>query len=202
MNAVELEKMTGVPSRTIYRLLNEPTGNPTLEVLKKISSFFQVSVSQLIGEESIGTQMIPLLNNEEMLDYINGKISAESFKHISVDIPLSNNCFATVAQDETMEPFIPIKSILVVDPSKEPNNRDFVLLIETDGSSKIRQIITDGRDRYVMTLNPNFQKSAEPLIEYSNIVVAPIVHYRTNLFDISSNNDSLSIKLSSSNTVK
>lgn len=46
LNALELERLTGVPSSTIYRLLKDKDGNPTIEVLKKLASFFKsLSVS-------------------------------------------------------------------------------------------------------------------------------------------------------------
>ena len=61
LNALELEQLTGVPASTIYRLLKDKSGNPTIDILKKLSSFFQITVSQLIGEDPIGCKQIPLI---------------------------------------------------------------------------------------------------------------------------------------------
>ncbi|STP13916.1 helix-turn-helix domain-containing protein [Legionella bozemanae] len=39
LNALELERLTGVPSSTIYRLLKDKGGNPTIDVLKSYLLF-------------------------------------------------------------------------------------------------------------------------------------------------------------------
>ncbi|HAT8977554.1 TPA: helix-turn-helix domain-containing protein, partial [Legionella pneumophila subsp. pneumophila] len=89
LNALEIERLTGVPASTIYRLLKSD-GNPTIEVLKKLATFFQITVSQLIGEEPIGCKQIPLVPALEVANFF--KLNPEEkskFDSIPIDFPLN-----------------------------------------------------------------------------------------------------------------
>src|SRR6185295_5155565 len=120
LNALELERLTGVPSSTIYRILKDKKGNPTIEVLKKLSRFFQITVSQLIGEEPIGCKHIPVIPSIEILNYLENQTNAEEhYSRIPIDFPLNSKSFATHSQDNMMEPFILINSIIIIDPEKK-----------------------------------------------------------------------------------
>ncbi|QBS13517.1 helix-turn-helix domain-containing protein [Legionella geestiana] len=186
LNALELERMTGVPSSTIYRLLKGSAANPTVEVLKKISSFFQITISQLIGEEPMGCKQIPLIQPNKIWEFIAHPMKFYSdLKKVPVDFPLGNNCFATIAMDNLMEPFILINSMVIVDPDREICNKDFVLLISNEASlPKIRQTIFDGDDCYIRVLNSNCNIDIEKISFDDYVFCGSIVHYRTNLFDM------------------
>lgn len=186
LNALELEHMTGVPSSTIYRLLKKKDGNPTIEVLKKLSSFFMITVSQLIGEEPIGCKQIPLVPTNEIVNFfqLNQEKKSE-LQTIAIDFPVNTKCFATFSQDNMMEPFILINSIVIVDPEREISNKDFVLLIGNNNNTpKIRQLISDGDEFYLNILNSNFPMEFTKLNKNDYSFIGVIVHYRTNLFDI------------------
>ncbi|STX44780.1 HTH-type transcriptional regulator [Legionella donaldsonii] len=190
LNVLELERMTGVPSSTIYRLLKNKNGNPTIEVLKKLSSFFQITVSQLIGEEPIDCKQIPLIQPTEICSFL--KLSQEGrtqFNTIPIEFPTNNRCFATFSQDNMMEPFILVNSIVIIDPERDITNKDFVLLIKNENDSpKIRQIISDGEDFYIKILNSNFPIQIKRINLNAYTFKGVIVHYRTNLFDMGKNN--------------
>lgn len=185
LNALELERLTGVPSSTIYRLLKDTNGNPTIEVLKKLSSFFQVTVSQLIGEDPIGCKQIPLVQPSDIHSFLNSPQDTRfELDTIPIDFPLSGKCFATFSQDNMMEPFILVNSIVIVDPEREIANKDFVLLIKNkDEKPIIRQIISDGEDFYLKILNSSFPVDLKILNLKNYQFIGVIVHYRTNLFD-------------------
>lgn len=185
LSALELERLTGVPSSTIYRLLKDKGGNPTIEILKKLSSFFQITVSQLIGEEPIGCKQIPLIQPSNIYSFINSpKDSKLELDSIPIDFPLSSKCFATLSQDNMMEPFILVNSIVIVDPEREVANKDFVLLIKNKNENPIiRQIISDGDDFYLKILNSNFPFELKKINLKNYLFIGVIVHYRTNLFD-------------------
>lgn len=185
LNALELERLTGVPSTTIYRLLKDKGGNPTIEILKRLASFFQITVSQLIGEEPIGCKQIPLVPPSLIASFFNysqdEKVNLES---IPIDFPVNNRCFATFSQDNMMEPFILINSIVIVDPDRELSNKDFVLVIKSENEAPIiRQFITDGDDTYLKVLNSNFPIDLKKIEKSKYKFIGVIVHYRTNLFD-------------------
>lgn len=179
--------MTGVPSSKIYRILKNKDGNPTIEVLKKLSGFFQITVSQLIGEEPIGCKQTPIIPPNLVLNYMSLKIEGKSkFQTIAVDFPLNPKSFATYSQDNMKEPFILINSIIIVDPEKEVSNKDFVLIIKNENDiSKIRQVVQDGSDFYLKVLNPSYQIPLTRTLKEDYQFIGVIVHYRTNLFNLS-----------------
>jgi transcriptional regulator with XRE-family HTH domain len=185
VNALELERLTGVPSSTIYRLVKNKDGNPTIEVLKKLASFFQITVSQLIGEDPIGQKQIPLIPTDEIIKFLKSKLAEKlGYRTITVDFPLSIKCFATIAQDELMEPFILRNSIVIIDPEREATNKDFVLFIKKGSTHpQIRQIIKDGADTYLKILNTNYPINISKMSSKAGYdFLGVIVHYRMNLF--------------------
>ncbi|MBN9231815.1 MAG: helix-turn-helix domain-containing protein [Legionella sp.] len=185
LNALELERLTGVPSSTIYRLLKDRDGNPTIEVLKKLSSFFQITVSQLIGEDPFGCKQIPLVQPSDIYSFVNSiSTRKDGMDSVPIDFPLGVKCFATLSQDNMMEPFILVNSIIIVDPERDITNKDFVLLIKgKDDKPIIRQIISDGDDFYLKILNSNFPVGLKKVDPKNFSFIGVIVHYRTNLFD-------------------
>ncbi|KTC83373.1 HTH-type transcriptional regulator [Legionella cherrii] len=190
LNALELERLTGVPSSTIYRLLKDKGGNPTIEVLKKLSSFFQITVSQLIGEDPIGCKQIPFIKPADVFSFLDSsKDTNLEMDSVPIDFPLSSKCFATLSQDNMMEPFILVNSIVIIDPERRITNKDFVLLIKSENEKPIiRQIISDGDDFYLKILNSNFPVELKQINLKNYLFVGVIVHYRTNLFDFGPRN--------------
>lgn len=185
LNALELERMTGVPASTIYRLLKNKAGNPTIEVLKKLSGFFQITVSQLIGEEPIGCKQIPLVPPSEIFNFLNHPEQKSKYQTIPIEFSVNTKCFATFSQDNMMEPFILINSIVIIDPEREISNNDFILLIKNEQEHPvIRQIICDGNQSYLKVLNANFPIGLSKINKHECKFIGSIVHYRTNLFDI------------------
>ncbi|KTC64729.1 HTH-type transcriptional regulator [Legionella adelaidensis] len=181
LNALELERLTGIPSSTIYRLLKN-NGNPTIEVLKKLASFFQITVSQLIGEEHIGGRQIPLIYPDNIGEYI-VKGNSSNQKKISIDFPMNIKCFATLVEDNMMEPFILTNSIVIVDPEKKITHKDFILVVKNKSERGfIRQFIDNGEEHFLKVINSDF-----PNLKQINIndyfFCGSIVHYRTNIFN-------------------
>lgn len=50
LTEAELAKKTGVSKANISRLINQNNCNPTLNTLAPLAQYFEISVSQLIGE--------------------------------------------------------------------------------------------------------------------------------------------------------
>jgi transcriptional regulator with XRE-family HTH domain len=186
LSGQELERLAGVSSSNIYRVLKNG-GNPTIDVLKKLASFFQITVSQLIGEEPLGSKQIPLIPPTEVRKYLHLKKEDKgNYPTIKVDFDLNPKCFATYSEDNMMEPFILINSIIIIDPDRELSNNDFVFIINKNEKErpKIREIIRDGSDFYFKVLNPNYQLPLTNMSQDKYEFVGVIIHYRTNLFNL------------------
>lgn len=164
----ELARRTGIAQQIINRLLSGKNQNPKIATLTPISNFFKISMSQLIGEETLffnfknSWQEVPLIDwsvieetSLEKLCDIHTKISIES---------LEENIFATQVCDESMTPRFPKASLIIFSHAKKPSDGDFVLIIEAKilkfrqyfikaqlKSSECKQI----KQQFVKCLNPN-----------------------------------------------
>jgi SOS-response transcriptional repressor LexA len=57
-----------------------------------------------------------------------------------------------------MEPIFPDGTTIVVEPKREPSDLDFVVVrLEGDTSARLKQVIIDGSDYYLKSLNPGIE---------------------------------------------
>lgn len=176
MDATELAFATGLPTSTISRLRsNTNTGSPNLSSLIPIANYFRISLSQLIGEEPINNNIygtfkpnkitklpIPVLCSENIMDFL----ALNASDHLSFDTPLidvdiavSEKSFAYFLQGNAMEPQFPDKTLLIIDPEITIENLDHVLVVPKGKTTPIfRQILIDGDEKYLQTLNPRFNE--------------------------------------------
>lgn len=68
---------------------------------------------------------------------------------LAVSATYAADCFAVILDNDSMEPLFTEGSILIVDPTKKPKNRDFVLF-SVPGSADVyfRQCFKEGQDYY------------------------------------------------------
>lgn len=177
IDALQLEQQTGVPASTINRFRSSKNCNPTLSSLTPIADFFCINISQLIGEEPLdknrvpgihkvlhkNNQMIPILSWEQATDWpaLKDKLAEnnEQTKWLMADGYFSNLAFALMQQGDSMEPRFPVNSLLIFDPTHQAENRDFVLaLLENQKRPIVRQLLIDGEDKYLKSLNPDFKE--------------------------------------------
>lgn len=183
IDATELSLKTGVPTSTISRLRSPSDRSPNLSSLMPIADFFDITISQLIGEEEIDYNItnsekdsilssilsIPILNEDTIEGYINNKVV--EFESISIDIPISENAFAYILSGNAMEPEFPDKTLLIIDPTIEPENLDFILLATKSKKKPIfRQILIEGGERYIKTSNPLFNEFNKLSNQYDKII--------------------------------
>lgn len=170
IDAAELARESGLPTSTISRLRSNISDfSPNISSLIPIARYFQISVSQLIGEEALPQDIcgtfkpnivkklfVPLLNPQHIYEYVmSDKLIDELF--IEVNLQVSRKAFACFTQGSAMEPKFQDKSLLIIDPEVTAENLDYVLAISLEKKTILfRQLLTDGEDRYLKTLNPVF----------------------------------------------
>lgn len=196
IDATELARETGLPTSTISRLRSNVTEfSPNISSLLPIARYFQITVSQLIGEEALpqdicGTfkpsfvkkQLIPLIEAKNIYDYfISNHLIESSF--IETDLLVSNKAFACYVQGSAMEPTFLDKSLLIVEPGIVTENLDYVLAVSTQKKLLFRQLLTDGEERYLKPLNPFFTDFININKEQFQII-GPIVQLRKNFKNI------------------
>jgi len=193
IDATELARETGLPASTISRLRSNISDfSPNMSSLIPIARYFEVTMSQLIGEEKLPENtcgsfdanmakkhLVPLLNYDNIFDYaVKGKTDHEDF--VEVNLHISNNAFACFVQGSAMEPKFSDKTLLIVDQDIVPNNSDYVFAISLKTNAIFfRQLLTDGNDLYLKSLNPIFNDLMKINTE-THKIIGPVVQARQN----------------------
>lgn len=205
IDATELAEQTNLPCSTISRLRSNATeSSPNLSSLFPIANFFCISISQLIGEEPIPyiqgkynparikRQSLPVLHGETILEYLQHK-NRSTLPLIHVDTPVSTESFAYFLQGNAMEPQFPDGTLLIIDPNIEIENLDHILVIPTNKKLPLfRQILIEGEERYLRTLNPTFNEFIK-LTSKSHTILGVMIESRRNFknMEFSLNNSNL-----------
>jgi SOS-response transcriptional repressor LexA len=181
----ELSRHTGIVQPVIYRMTTGETDNPKLSSLLPIANYFNVNVSQLIGEEplaeesqseSIQNQAIPLLNWSDA--YAFQAAIPHAPKQIMVT-GLSESAFALIMPDSAMEPMFQRDSLLIFDPLIVPQDRRFVIVnLHVTQTTVFRQLIVDVNQRYLKPLNPDFNLFKMRQLDEQDTIIACLVESR------------------------
>lgn len=192
IDAVELSRETGLPTSTISRLRSSMAdSSPNLSSLIPIARYFEISVSQLIGEELLPAdicgnyqphethQYIPVLNNETIANFFAKRETAE-LPSMCIDFHASKQAFAYRHPGSAMEPLFPTGTCLIADPERAAKHGDYVLVVLKDEQLPLfRQFIVDGDHHYLRALNPAFNELIR-LTEKNNHSLAVVLHSRMN----------------------
>jgi len=153
INASELARKTGIPASTIKKIRNRNNPNPTLTTLLPIAQCFAVTVSQLIGDETLPTgnaekssqKSIPLLSWKQAIHWPN----ENAHLYLSLQHPHSDKTFALKVEDEDWQGFTK-ESLLLIDPHEPVEHRDFVI-VHKEGQeiSSLRQVLYDEETIYL-----------------------------------------------------
>lgn len=176
INASELARRTGVAQPIIHRLSTGQNTNPKLATVKPISEYFMVTVSQLIGEESLpsdksfyrvssehrGWNRVPLITWQDAVAWpnaLNQYQESENSVYVSTDANVSKLAYGLKIKGCAMEPIFPENTTVVVEPSRDPKDRDFVIVhLHNDPEARLKQVIMDGSDYYLKSLNPDLEE--------------------------------------------
>ncbi len=175
INASELARRTGIAQPIIHRLSTGQNVNPKLATIKPIAHYFMVSVSQLIGEESLpndqsflrvstehrGWNRVPLISWKDAITWPENQPvyqNANDAIFISTDANVSKLAYSLVIQGRAMEPLFPEGTTIIVEPKRNPQDRDFVVVhLHGENEARLKQVLIDGHDRYLKSLNPDFE---------------------------------------------
>ena len=159
LSSHELAKRLETKQTLIYRLISGENDNPKLDTIKPIAHYFNISISQLIGEkdlidpieEEIATENIytsvPILNQSDIKKDVAWLNNIPL--RIIIDGKISSKSFALKINNSSMNPAIPKGAIVVVDPDLRPENKDFVLIQDEDNFF-IQYYITKENDKFLL----------------------------------------------------
>lgn len=159
MNSNELARKTGLPATTIKRIRNSDQANPTITTLWPIAKYFAITVDALLGEEPNysmqpfmhGLNTIPLLTWRECIDI--HALSYEKIpKKIATEKQVSEKSFALAVEEKDLVVF-PEKSLLIVDPNKQPESGDYVIVAKSElGMASIKKYIIETDQVYLKSM--------------------------------------------------
>jgi SOS-response transcriptional repressor LexA len=172
ITVTELARQTGIGQPVIHRMASGETDNPKVLSLRPIAQFFDLNLSQLVGDEPLprdripGTHnpfyrrwsRLPLLSWEQAIHWPELKLPQETVSYIATEAAVSENAFAVRMEDNTMNPRFAKDTILVIEPSLTAQDNDFALVyVKGDPKTQFKQVLFDGTSLYLKPLNPDFE---------------------------------------------
>jgi len=194
MKPVDLAREVNLPQPTVHRLVSGKSTRPDKSSLEPIAEFFSVSVEELLGESptehkskkdnkqnlianSAAIKNIPVIDWAQLTNL--QKARDESKKHIVTIGHLTDQSFAAVMPDSSMEPSFAQGTLLILDPNKQAKDRSYVLVKLSENNLYVfRQLLINGNDKYLKPLNPDLSLFKMRLLEESDEVVALLVESR------------------------
>lgn len=178
VNASELARRTGVAQPIIYRLSTGQNTNPKLGTVCPISDYFMVTVSQLIGEVPLpadpnyyridsnqrGWHRVPLITWQDALYRSTQPEKILNGTYVSTDANISSQAFALRVKGSAMDPLFPKGATIVVEPNRVPHDGDYIVVqLHNEHESRLKQILVDGTDRYLKSINPELE-DVQPIL--------------------------------------
>jgi transcriptional regulator with XRE-family HTH domain len=195
----QLSKNTGLSNTTVKRMCFDQDSNPTLTSITKISEFFNITPNQLIGIEPLVSESVayranfnawtnvPILSLKQVMlwpDNIETIKESSDTRFIKTDVHTNEHVFSIIEKEGALEPRFPEGTVLIFDSERtSPQNKDFVLLISKNKDlPQFRQILIDGSDMYVKSINPEI-KDFPTLIDASTTkIIATLIQARSDFF--------------------
>ncbi|PIQ43216.1 MAG: hypothetical protein COV52_01745 [Gammaproteobacteria bacterium CG11_big_fil_rev_8_21_14_0_20_46_22] len=169
ITSAKLAERISTPRATITNIAKGRTTDPRISTLEAIASYFDISVDQLLGKETISQQniadtvtqrLIPVITWEKATQWqqiIEDATLQETSEKIPVDAELEKNQFALKVSGDAMWPQFQEDGILIVDPEKPAKNRDFVVAhIHKTNETILRQLYTEGQKQILKAANSAF----------------------------------------------
>lgn len=172
ITVTELARQTGVGQPVIHRMASGETDNPKVGSLSPIAKFFNINISQLIGDDPLPPELmsgsynplyrhwskVPLLSWEQAICWPEEFTSTEIQSYISTESNVSEKAFAVKMEDNTMFPRYPKGTTLIIEPSIEIKDKDFALIHVTgEDKAQFKQALLDGHELYLKPLNSDFE---------------------------------------------
>lgn len=160
----ELARETNIPQPTLYHIISGHTENPRNNVLAKLAKFFNISVEQLKGNESLpclipniikdqlNLKEIPIIPWELIKKYPLDLNSSEylSCKKIFFEKNTDSMSFAMEYKNLEISPIFDESTLLIFSPSLTPRDRSFVLVYLSDTDSvEFNRLFIDGNDYFL-----------------------------------------------------
>lgn len=163
-----LAREIDLPRNTINRLTAGKTSDPRISTLQAIADYFHITVDQLSGKVPItanvqrieGIKRLPIIALEKAAQWQQFLIDMQADNEQRCIVSDPTDCqaeFAVKVKGDAMWPQFQEGNIIVINPHKSPENRDFVLTALYKPDEIIfRQLFVDNAVRVLKAINPIF----------------------------------------------
>jgi transcriptional regulator with XRE-family HTH domain len=158
----ELARLTKIPQPTIHHILTGSTKNPRRKALEELSSFFSITVCQLIGQEPLPAMIpetikkdlqistVPLIDWSCLKDWPCHSPTTRDNKQILVDKSLAKDSFALIMPDNSMEPVFQEQMLLIFDSEREIKDRDFIIAyLSQEDNVAFNRVFSENKVNYL-----------------------------------------------------
>lgn len=201
LRPMDLARITGLPQPTIQRIVAGTSTNPHHSTLMPIANFFGITTDQLKGEAPLPQFLnklmttsdacfgrAPTIKWEEIYDWPDNKesLTLTQRKVIILENHLGPDAFVVEMPDSSMFPLFPMRSQLIIDPSKKPTDRSFVIVkLKRQGLVVFRQLLIDASDYYLKPLSPDLEQFKVTLMQPGDLICGVLVQSRNNFSEYS-----------------
>jgi len=150
-------------------LQSDPTTNPTITTLVPIANFFGITITQLIGDESLPDKVIgyvenktywlkvPLIEWRQIIDWLKPDRQTRTNSYVLVDIDVGENAFALKVEEDDWST-ITKGSVLIINIEITPEHKDYVIVYKKGQIiPTLKQVLIDDEKIYLKPMNPYFQ---------------------------------------------
>ncbi|MBP9742028.1 MAG: helix-turn-helix transcriptional regulator [Burkholderiales bacterium] len=146
-----LARSLDMPIQTIQKIRTGVNENPTLSTLRAIAKYFKITVSQLIGDQPLLGNGVPILSMEQALtweDFVTNNTGERFLKPINPNKKL----FAIVVDSDNYVNFAK-EEVLLIDPMQHIFKNCYVLVNKIDHKDPtIKKIIEEDGVFYLKSL--------------------------------------------------
>lgn len=154
-----LARKLGIPTNKITRILNGDVTDPKASTLIQIASYFDITIEQLLGLETIvreevsdsraTTQSLPIYEFSNPIQLTN-----KWYRWASNEI--DGGYYALAIDTDLYEPTFPKNSLLIVNPDTIPDDRSYVVVYQKDNPQycSIKKYVLEGNQIYFYPINP------------------------------------------------
>tara|TARA_R110000868_G_scaffold158036_3_gene385812 strand:- start:68448 stop:69068 length:621 start_codon:yes stop_codon:yes gene_type:complete len=182
MKATDLAREIHVPQPTVHRLVTGKSKRPYATSLEPIAEYFDITVDQLVGDEPLDDEIIPVAPGATTVAMTPWHELANSDYQTNDHVIVSHigtQNFATAMRDTSMEPIFPRNTTLIFDKEKPATDRTYVLVkLHNDKSIIFRQLIIDGKNQYLKPLNPDLTEFSMLQLADADDIMGTLVEAR------------------------
>jgi transcriptional regulator with XRE-family HTH domain len=191
----ELANQINIRRATINRIRSGKITDPKSSTLTAIAKYFNVSVDQLLGytpliktnHRSHSSIQVPVLKWEDMhAPALSSAIKANDYTTFEIEInrepDVNSNSLVAVKVNscEAMWPYFGEESIIIVDYSIQPKNKNFVLAYISETNEVIlRQILIDGKSKVLSPLHSDFSSRE---MKKEDKIIGVVIHVKRDLW--------------------